>query len=116
MIMIPGLLLIFGVNYSIFLALKPVPPPHFTLRLMGKVSTPIEHSNKFYMHTFITNLCQHVWMHYYSQNLQLTAQLARSLAIHPFSYCMGKKSLYPSIMRLQTHLMAQCNLQQQAHQ
>ena len=59
MIVIPGLLLIFGVNYGIFLALKPVPPPHFTLRLMGKVSTPIAHLNKSYMHTFTTNLHQH---------------------------------------------------------
>ena len=43
MIVIPGLLLIFGVNYGIFLALKPVPPLHFTLRLMGRVSAPIAH-------------------------------------------------------------------------
>ena len=59
MIVIPGLLLIFGVNYGVFLALKPVPPLHFTLRLMGKVSAPITHSNKSYMHTFTTNLCQY---------------------------------------------------------
>ena len=59
MIVIPGLLLICGVNYGVFLALKPVPPPHFTLRLMGKVSAPIAHSNKSYVHTFTTNLRQH---------------------------------------------------------
>ena len=53
-IVIPGLLLIFGVNYGILLALKLVPPPHFTLRLMGKVSAPIAHSNKSYMHIFTT--------------------------------------------------------------
>ena len=58
-IVIPGLLLIFGMNYGIFLALKPVLPLYFTLRLMGKVSAPIAHLNKSYMHTFTTNLCQH---------------------------------------------------------
>ena len=59
MIVIPGLQLIFGVNYGVFLALKLVPSLHFTLRVMGKVSAPIAHSNKSYMHTFTTNLCQH---------------------------------------------------------
>ena len=59
MIVTLGFLLIFGVNYSIFLALKPVPPLYFTLRLMGKVSAPIAHSDKSYMHIFTTNLCQH---------------------------------------------------------
>ena len=59
MIVIPDLLLICGENYGIFLALKPVPPLHFTLRLMGKVSAPIARSNKSYMHTFTTNLSQH---------------------------------------------------------
>ena len=45
--MIPGLLLNFGVKYSgIFLALKPVPPLHFTLRVMVKVSAPIAHSEQ----------------------------------------------------------------------
>ena len=115
MIMIPGLLLIFGVNYGVFLALKPVPLPHFTLKVMGKVSAPIAHLNKFYMHTFTTNLYQHGYMHYHLQNLQLRVQLARALDIHPFSCCMGRKSLCPSIMHLQTHLTAQCNLQLQAY-
>ena len=59
MIVIPGLLLIFGMNYSVFLALKPVPPPQFTPRVMGKVSIPIAHLNKSYICTFIRNLCQH---------------------------------------------------------
>ena len=59
MIVIPGLLLIFSVNYGIYLALKPVPLLHFTLRLMGKVSTLIPRSNKSYVHTFTTNLCWH---------------------------------------------------------
>ena len=31
----------------------------FHLRLMGKVSAPIARSNKSYIHTFTTNLCQH---------------------------------------------------------
>ena len=57
-IVIPGLLLMFGVSYGIFLALKPVLPLHFTLRVMGKVNTPTIHLNKSYMCTFITNLCQ----------------------------------------------------------
>ena len=30
-------------------------------------------------------------MHYHLQNLQLTVQLARALAIHPFLCCMGRK-------------------------
>ena len=59
MIVIPGLLLIFSVNYSIFLALKPVPPPHFNLKFMGKVSAPIACLYKSYVSTFITNLCQY---------------------------------------------------------
>ena len=40
-------------------------------------------------------------MHYHSQNLQLTAQLARALAIHSFSYYMGRKFLCPPIMHWQ---------------
>ena len=59
MIMIPGLLLIFGMSYDIFVALKLVPPSHFTLRLMGKVRAPISHLNKSYVHTFMINLHQH---------------------------------------------------------
>ena len=59
MIVIPGLLLICGVNYGIFLALKPVPPPHFILRVMGKVSAPITYLDKPYMNKFATNVCQH---------------------------------------------------------
>ena len=59
MIVILGLLLICGVNYGVFLALKLVPLLPFTLRVVGKVSIPIAHSNKSYMHTFTTNLCQH---------------------------------------------------------
>ena len=55
MIVIPGLLLIFGVNNGIFLALKLVLLPHFILKVMGKVSAPIAHSNKSYIHIFTTN-------------------------------------------------------------
>ena len=53
MIVIPGLLLIFGVNYGIFLIIKPMFPQHFTFRVMGKVSAPITRLNKPYMPTFI---------------------------------------------------------------
>ena len=69
MIKTPGLLLICGVNYGIFLELKPVPPLYFTLKVMGKVSAPIAHLNNSYILIFIKNLHQHGWMHYYSQNL-----------------------------------------------
>ena len=55
----PRFMLIFGMNYGVFLALKPVPPQHFTLRVMGKVSAPIACLNTSYMCKFITNLCQH---------------------------------------------------------
>ena len=45
-IVTPGLLHIFSVNYGVFLSLKLVPPLHLTLRVMGKVSAPIAHLNK----------------------------------------------------------------------
>ena len=41
------------------LGTKIMLPLHFTLRVMGKMSTPIAHSSKFYNFTFITNLYQH---------------------------------------------------------
>ena len=56
MIIIAGLLLNFGVNYSIFLVLKPVPPLLFTYRVMVKMNAPTIHSNKSCRHIFITNL------------------------------------------------------------
>ena len=58
-IVIPDLRLILGVNYGIFLALKLVPLLHFTLKVMGKVSTSITNSNKSYVYIFTINLCQY---------------------------------------------------------
>ena len=56
MIMISRLQLNFGVNHGIFLALKPISPLYFTLRVIGKVNAPILHLQKSYICIFITNL------------------------------------------------------------
>ena len=78
-----------------------------------------EHTNRIFeqiLHAHIHNKPPSAWLDALPfTEFAITVQLAKALAIHPFSCCMGRKSLCPSIMHLQTHLMAQCNLQPQAH-
>ena len=51
-IVIPGLLLNFGVNYSIFLALHPVPPMHFTLSNRQSECTNYKFKQILYAHIY----------------------------------------------------------------
>ena len=55
-------------------------------------------------------------MHNHTQNLQKAAQLARALAIQPFSDCMGRKYPCPLTMHLKDHAIAYYNLQLQVYQ
>ena len=53
MIMIPSLLLNFSMNYGVFLALKPVPPLHFTL--IDGQSECTNHTFEYILHAHIQN-------------------------------------------------------------
>ena len=113
MIVIQGLLLNFGMNNGVLLALKPVSPAIFTHRVIVKVNALTTHLTKSCGHTFITNHFQHLSMHYPIQNLQEIAQLSKALAIHPCLCCMHKKSFSMSIIYLQSYLIVQYNLKLQ---
>ena len=60
MIVNPGLLLNFGVNYSAFLALEPMPPPHFTLS-DGK-SECTNRTFKLILHAYIHKKPLSAWL------------------------------------------------------
>ena len=55
----PDLLLNCSINYGVFLAIKPLLPLHFTLKVIDKVNAPIAYLNKSYMLIFIKHHHQH---------------------------------------------------------
>ena len=94
MIVIRGLLLIFGVNYGIFLALEPVPPPHFTL-----TDGQSEHTNRTFeqiLRAHIHNKPPSAWLDALPfTEFAINSTISQSTGYSPFFMLYGQEVPLP---------------------